>query len=156
MTISAHRKSKAKRANGPPFVQLYRYMVQSPAWLGLSCPARAAYVQLASRYNGANNGSIGLSVRILAAELIVSRNTAARALVELEDADFIETTFYASFTLAKNRKASEYRLTCYRCDKTGMLPSKKFLRSHRAATKTGYRHSPISDTHSPTIEPGGQ
>src|SRR4051794_13495438 len=103
-----YREKRGKKPKGPPFVQLHKYMLLSPAWLALSCIAKAAYVQLASRYNGTNNGTLGLSVRVLATELQISRNSASRALIELDDAGFIECTLLASFTLSKDRKASEY------------------------------------------------
>jgi hypothetical protein len=125
-----YREKRGRRSHGPPFVQVYLYILKSPAWLALSCNARAAYLQLASRYNGTNNGYLALSARILAQEMNCSPQTASRALIELEDAGFIETTFLASFTLRKDRKASEYRLTVYRCDRTGEPPSKKFMRWH--------------------------
>ena len=133
MTLSMktkYREKRGRRSHGPPFVQVYLYILESPAWLTLSCNARAAYLQLASRYNGINNGYLALGARILAEEMNCSPQTASRALIELEDAGFIEATFLASFTLRKDRKASEYRLTVYRCDRTGEPPTKKFMRAH--------------------------
>jgi hypothetical protein len=120
-----HNRTGRSR-HGPPFVQLFKYMLGTPAWLSLSAIARAAYVQLALRYNGSNNGQLGLSVRTLADELGCSRSTAARALIELEDAGFIDAVKIGRFSL-KNRRASEYRLTIFRCDLSGQLPSKRFL-----------------------------
>jgi hypothetical protein len=120
------RRKQGRKSTGPPFVQLFKYMLRSPAWLALSATAQAAYVRLALRYDGCNNGMLVLSVRTLARELHVSRATAARALIELEDAGFIETAKIGRFA-RRNRQASEYRLTTFRCDVTGELPSKKFM-----------------------------
>jgi hypothetical protein len=117
------RRKQGRPKTGPPFVQLFKYMLRSPAWLSLSTVARAAYVQLALRYDGVNNGMIALSVRVLAEELGCGKDTASRALIELEDAGFIETLKIGSFS---SRMASEYRLTTFRCDATGELPTKKF------------------------------
>jgi hypothetical protein len=122
------RRKQGRKSSGLPFVQLFKYMLRSPAWLALSATAKAAYVQLASRYDGVNNGTLALSARTLAHELNVSQSTARRALIELEDAGFIETAKIGAFA-RRNRKASEYRLTAYRCDVTGELPTKKFMRS---------------------------
>jgi hypothetical protein len=120
------RRKQGRRSNGPPFVQLFKYMLKSPAWLGLSCNARAAYIQLALRYDGCNNGMLALSARTLGHELQCDKATAARALIELENAGFIQTTKIGAF--ARKRQASEYRLTTLRCDATGELPSKAFMR----------------------------
>src|SRR5262245_9105779 len=96
MQTKLRRKQKRPKT-GPPFVQLFKYMLRSPAWLSLSVTARAAYVQLALRYDGVNNGMIALSVRVLAEELGCTKNTASRALIELEDAGFIETVKIGRF-----------------------------------------------------------
>jgi MarR family len=121
------RRKQGRKRTGPPFVQLYKYMLRCPAWLALSATAQAAYVRLALRYDGVNNGMLALSVRGLAQELNCDKATASRALRELEDAGFIECVKIGSFT-RRNRKASEYRLTAFRCDVTGELPTKKFMR----------------------------
>jgi DNA-binding MarR family transcriptional regulator len=141
------RRKQGRKSNGPSFVQLFKYMLKSPAWLALSATAKAAYVQIALRYDGINNGTIALGVRTLAQELNCSRATAARALIELEDAGFIETAKLGSFT--RKRMASEYRLTTFRCDLTGELPSKKFMR--RQAQPTVSPRAPIvsPESHSP-------
>jgi hypothetical protein len=120
------RRKQGRKSKSLPFVQLHKFMLESLAWLSLSTNARAAYVQLARRYDGCNNGALGLSVRMLADELNMSMKTAARALIELADAGFIEAVKIGRFN--RKRHASEYRLTMYRCDMTGELPTKKFMR----------------------------
>jgi hypothetical protein len=117
---------RRKKGKSPPFVQIFKYMLKTPAWLALSATARAAYLQIAMRYDGANNGNIAISVRTLAAELVCGRSTAARTIVELDDAGFIEPTFIGTFSL-KKRRASEYRLTCFRCDQSGRLATRRFM-----------------------------
>jgi DNA-binding transcriptional MocR family regulator len=79
------------------------------------------------RYNGFNNGSIGLSVRDAAVALNVGRSTASRAFKELQDRGFIETVRKGHFD-RKARHASEWRLTEHPCNVTGSLPSKTFMR----------------------------
>lgn len=71
------------------------------------------------RYNGCNNGMIGLGCRELADALNCSRDTAARALRELDDCGMARPTTGGVW---RGKRATEWRLTFYRCDKTGELP----------------------------------
>jgi hypothetical protein len=122
------RAGRNKRTrHGPPFVQLHWFMLDSEAWRELSAHAQAAYIHLARRYTGSNNGLIALSVRELGQRLSCSKDTASRVLIELENSGFIATETIGTFSL-KNRKASTYRLTMYRDDRNGHLPTKDFMR----------------------------
>jgi hypothetical protein len=105
----------------PPFVMMFHRMLDGPAWRSLTTPARALYLQLARRYNGSNNGYIGLGVRQAADECNVNKETACRAFAELVAKGFIERTKQAGFR--KNR-ASEWRLTWFPCNLTKTPPSK--------------------------------
>lgn len=135
--------AKGRSQHGPPFVQLHLFMLDSLAWLQLTVYARSAYVELARRYNGSNNGSIGFSSRTLAERLRCSKDTAAKALRELEDAGFIDTVRFGTF-VQKNRKASEYRLNAFRCDLSGHPPSKKFM-AFQAVPRSGIRDRTVRD-----------
>ncbi len=126
----AQKTNKTGRSKGTfsPFIALERYIKASPAWQSLSLAARCAYWELLDIYSGSNNGRIALSARGLAERLPVSRATAARALLELTNRGFIETTRPGGFNLKTGaRRASEWRLTRFRCDLTGELPTKKFM-----------------------------
>jgi hypothetical protein len=46
-----------------PHVRLYRWMLDSPAYLSLTCPARAVLIEIARGHDGTNNGRLGLSIR---------------------------------------------------------------------------------------------
>jgi hypothetical protein len=107
-------------------IRLHHYLLKTSAWLGLSAGARAVYVQIALRYNGSNNGRIAYSVREAAAECRLNKNTVSRTFQELTDGGFIEETRHGALS-RKTRVASEWRLTEYRCDLTGSLPSKLFM-----------------------------
>src|SRR5262249_16326578 len=85
----------------------------------LSCPARAALIELIDRHNGINNGFIGLGVRELAYELGCGHATAQRALQELDDARLAQPTKVGAW---RGKKATEWRLTFRLCNKTGELP----------------------------------
>jgi hypothetical protein len=130
-----YRSKRGRKVNGPPFIQLHHYLVDSDAWHQLSLPARAAYIELARLYNGVNNGMIIMSVRTLAVLVPCNKDTAGRALTELELAGFIKPTKIGTFH-RKQRHATKYRLTCYRDDRTGELPTKDFYPAKRQAARS--------------------
>ena len=111
------------------FVALERYLLDSAAWKSLSCVARAAFIEIGNLYSGANNGRIALSARTLAERINVSRATATRAFTELGDKGFIEAVRPGGFNIKTGAKrATEWRLTCYRCDVTGEKSARTFMR----------------------------
>ena len=114
---------------------LHFYMLESEAWRSLSLPARSAFVEIARRFNGTNNGRIGMSGRQLATLLHTSRATATRALQELAAKGFIEVVRRGAFS-NKFKLASEWRLTIHRCDVTGEIPSKAFMKWRPEQNKT--------------------
>lgn len=118
---------KGRRRKQPPFVMLPWYLIDCPAWRSLSFSARAAFIELARRYNGWNNGQLVLAASTLAERLGCSKATAARALNELEVTRFIGVQKVGIFR-RKDRLASEYFLTLYKNDATGDLSTKAFMR----------------------------
>ena len=122
--MASHNR-KGRKKHGQPFVQLYWHMLDSQAWHKLSMHARAAYIELSRLYNGTNNGRLALATRTLAKRMPCNQRTACRVLRELEDAGFIETVKLGSFG-RKDRRASEYRLTSYKCDVTYEPPSRTY------------------------------
>ena len=132
MPIAGKRR---RRSGGPPFVQLYRFIKRSQAWHDLSLPARCALIELLDRYTGINNGIIGLGVRELADELKSSHATAGRAMRELDDAGLVRPTEVGVW---RGKRATEWRVTFYRCDASGDLPNKSWApraQSHRESAK---------------------
>ena len=126
MKGKANRKGRSKGSLSD-FVAIERYIMRSTAWRSLTPVARAVYSEVGFHYTGENNGRIVISARGMAASLGISKDTAGRALLVLEDHGFIETVKRGAFTM-KQRHASEFRMTAFRCDVTGALPSKKFIR----------------------------
>jgi hypothetical protein len=116
-------------------VRLYHWLLDSPAWKSLKPVERALYIELAQRFNGSNNGHIGLSVRDAGDALRISKNTAARAFMTLQKRGFVEVVRRGHFD-RKQRHASEWRLTEHPCDVTGELATKAFMRWGREE-KTG-------------------
>jgi hypothetical protein len=115
----ASRKGKG----GRQYVLLWRNVKRSAAYHGLSLAARATLIELMDRYNGSNNGFIGLGVRELSYELHCSKDTAGRALRELDDAKLAQPTKVGKW---RGQKATEWRLVFEVCHKTGDLPTKSF------------------------------
>ncbi|MBR0719390.1 hypothetical protein [Bradyrhizobium liaoningense] len=113
-----------KKDTAERFVRLTHRMMQTAAWRSLKGNDRAIYVELVMRYRGNNNGSIPLSVREAARSILVSKATAARSLIRLQDRGFIVTTAKGRF--APQRHATEWRLTEFRCDLTGQPASRDF------------------------------
>jgi hypothetical protein len=127
---------KQDKERNDRYFQLHHYMLKTDAWKALSAPARAIYIQIGGRYNGANNGKLAFSVRDAAAECNLAVNTAMRALHELVDLGFIEETRHGGLS-KKTRIASEWRLTAFKCDLTGALKTCAFM--HRGDIARAYR-----------------
>jgi hypothetical protein len=120
------RHNKTGRSKTGRFVLLPHYMLGSPAWRALSPVARAMLVEVLALYNGSNNGRIALSARVGGERVCCSKDTAARALAELQRAGFLELSIQGAFH-RKTPHASEWRVTLYQCDRTGEPSSKAFM-----------------------------
>lgn len=105
------------------FVMLTYDILNSPAWEGLSTQARAVLIQIAKRYNSKNNGALAASVRDLAAECRINKDTVGVAIRALVEAGFLEIVQEGSFKY-KKRHAAEYRLTWFQCNQTGARGSR--------------------------------
>jgi len=98
------------RSDNERFLKLPHYMLRSVAWRSLSANARTLYVEIASRYNGQNNGQISYSVREACVAILISTATASRSFNELIDRGFLIVAQNSSFNL-KTRLAREWTLT---------------------------------------------
>ena len=125
--MTASRRGRRMARKGPSFVQIFHYLLETPAYRALRPVERAALLELQALYRGDNNGRLVVAVRWLGERLGVSKATAARALIALEDAGFIVTVQLGRYD-RHDRKASEYRLTFLRDDRSGNPPSREFLR----------------------------
>jgi hypothetical protein len=101
------------------FLQLYTNVKRSTAFHGLSSYGRSLLFELIDRYNGCNNGLIGLGVREAAYELGCCNGTISNAMRELDDAGLARPTKIGAW---RGKRATEWRLMWLRCDKTGDLP----------------------------------
>lgn len=146
------RKERRDKSKTHRYVALHHWQMNTAAWKDLSANARAIYLEINKRYNGANNGRIGYSVREAAKELKISKATAARAFRELEDHGFIVAEQKGSFNYKydaqgkRKRLASEWRLTAYGSDVASDIPSQV------KGSKEFMRWPQIQNT----VSPGGQ
>jgi hypothetical protein len=117
---------KQDKERNDRYFQLHHYMLKTDAWKALSAAAVRVYIQIGSRYNGANNGRLAFSVRDAAGECNLDKGTASRSFKELIDRGFIEETRHGGLS-KKTRIASEWRLTAFKCDLTGSLKTCAFM-----------------------------
>ncbi len=94
------------------FARLDHRLLHSPAYRALSTAARALLVELTMLDNGANNGSLYLSIRDAAGRLGMADLSAVRsAFDELQELGFVEMTQSASFHI---KAAEKSRARCWR------------------------------------------
>lgn len=119
-------KKKGERTKEGRFLRLHHFMMQTKAWRSLNATERAIYIELAARYAGMNNGRIAYSVREAVEALRIGKSTAARALITLQVRGFIATMKKGYFNARAKRTATEWRLTDYACDVSGINPSREY------------------------------
>ena len=158
-TRTASGKTKQRRkGNGPRFAQLFHWMIRMPVWHSLSPRAVVAYLELAGRYDGTNNGSLHLSARELARAWNWSKTSAAEAIEELVEKGFVEITRASGFNVKDHkRQATEYRLTVFFCDRTRQPGSRAFTKwapeRPPQRTEENISRSVFRDT---TVRPSGR
>jgi len=135
-------------------VRLYHWLIKSTAWKHLGALERAVYVEIVMRYagEGSNNGRLAYSVREAADSFRVSKATASRALRRLEEIGFIACVIKGGFN-RKNRHATEWRLTEFRCDVTGDMASKDFMRWQPTVISTKPKKQNAVSVMKPTVPP---
>jgi hypothetical protein len=144
--VKANRKGRSKSSVGR-FIMLPHYLLNSLAWRSLDPNQRCTFIEVLARFNGSNNGRLGMSARTLSLALNKSRTTCSRALKILCERGFLEVVKRSAFSV-KSKLASEYRITSHRCDVTGKFPSKAFMkwipenntRPHSKATMDFVQH----------------
>jgi hypothetical protein len=125
--VKSRHRIKSERA--ARHVRLYHWLLSTAAWQSLPPNARAAYVEIARRYTGTNNGRIHFSVREAADALRIGKHAAAIALVQLKGRGFIVVTKRGGFNLRyKDQMATEWRLTEFNSDIDSGLATKDFTR----------------------------
>jgi DNA-binding transcriptional regulator YhcF (GntR family) len=135
------------------FFKIHYYMVKTEAWLSLSTPARAIYIQICSRYiTNKNNGKLAYSVRDAVKECRIDKKTAIRAFKELVALGFIEKA--KANNRVSRRNATEWRLTAFDCNLTGAKASRAFLeRGFEAIASRQSRQRPRPAPRAPQPKP---
>ena len=103
--------SGKKKYTGPLFVTLYYWEMDCLAYRHLSVYGRALLLEFRRLYNTHNNGKISMAVRQAAKLLNCCKDTAVKALEELEDKGWIRLTSKGSFSQKTEKTASEWRIT---------------------------------------------
>lgn len=105
-----HRGIDAKgRSKGDgQYLPIPYTMAHCEAFRSLSGPALKVWVELRSRYNGANNGRVSLSYQNAADLLHMSKSTVGVAFVELREKGFVKLRRQGQWY---GRLAAEYVLT---------------------------------------------
>jgi DNA-binding transcriptional ArsR family regulator len=102
------RVNATGRNEGGAYAPLSYQLLQSPAWRSLSGPAAKVWLELRTRYSGANNGRLSLSRDEAARILGLGKATVGRALDELEAKGFVELKRRGKWY---GRMASEWLVT---------------------------------------------
>ncbi len=119
----AKNMNRKGRRDTPPFIMLRLDIYDHPAWKALSSKAVLIWLEIRKRYNGRNNGEISLSVREAAIVAHCSKDTALKALNQLQTHGFIKMNNKGHF---QNRHATTWTLTC---EKLNDLPPTSDWRS---------------------------
>jgi hypothetical protein len=126
-------------------LRLTHFMLGSIAWKSLLPVPRALFVELAQRWNGFNNGSIGLGVREAGEALHVKPHTAGLAFAVLSERGFLVLTKDSSF--GQKKLAREWRVTCFPTgpwDAPTSPPTHDYMRWRPASEKQ--KPVPFGDT----------
>jgi len=106
------RVNKTGRSEGEQYLALGYPMTKGDAWRSLSGAAIKVFVELACRYNGANNGKLTLSYDEAARILHIGKATAVRAIAELIEKGFVKLKRKGQWY---GRLANEFELTTKSC-----------------------------------------
>lgn len=128
-------KQRGKKGDNPQYITLFYGFLKSEAWRSLSGAAVKVWLELHTRYNGGNNGNVRLSLNEAAKTLSLSKGTAQRAFVELEEKGFIALHTPGNWY---HRRAHEYRLTTKTMQTTkGKQAATEDWKNWRKKTKGG-------------------
>jgi hypothetical protein len=109
------RKVNATGRNegGGQYAPLPYVLLQSEAWRSLRGNSIKVWLEIRSRFNGGNNGSLSLSLDEGARLLGIGKATVSRALKELQTKGFLEMTKQGQWY---GRQATLWRTTDSKCN----------------------------------------
>ena len=144
-------RPKGKRSEEGQYIPLPYAQLKSQAWRSLSGAAVKVWFELHTRYNGSNNGNVRLSMNEAVKALGISKGTAQRAFVELEEKGFIVLQNAGNWY---HRKAHEWRLTTKRMQTPkGVQMATNDWQTWRSKTKDGPPKYPSPTTMGPPQYP---
>ncbi len=117
--------ARATNMTDGPHARIFRSYRKLPAWETLSLAAKVLLVEIRLDNPKEMNGYLKWSVRYAAERLKTSKDTARRALIELENKGWIVCEKVASFGGAA--RAAEYSVTHEFNIRTGEPPSHAYL-----------------------------
>ncbi len=119
----------------PGFTPLIHYTMQTPAWKALSVYAKALYPELKRRagIHGAKNGAFFMAVREVAEYLGCDKNTASKALHDLQRKGFLVPVQIGHLGIEGVGKATIWRLTELGVVGKSQPPTKEYMRWNPAA-----------------------
>lgn len=86
------KRKRPGRGRAPPFLRLEKRILDSKQWSALSPKAVKMFIDIASQYNGSNNGDLSAPWSRMRAKGWRSKGTLHSALSELEKAGWIRKT----------------------------------------------------------------
>lgn len=120
---------KSKKGSLTQFTPMLHQTMDCAAWIALSHSAKALYPFIKRRagYSGNNNGSALCSVREAAAYLGMHKDTATKALQDLQRKGFIVAVSVGCLGVTGEGKATTWRITELGTP-TNTLPSKDYTK----------------------------
>lgn len=116
-----------------PHARIYAEWLHLPAWRALSCFGKTLLVEMMAAYRPTGENRIELSDRRIASILNCSRQTAARAIAQLEECGWLEVERVGKMTGPRSKRSSAYSLSIF-ARITGEAPTKAFLRWRKPIT----------------------
>lgn len=114
-------------AKDKPHARIYRQWMDLPAWTTLTPLAQALITNLTTRYRPHEPNRFELSDRTVTTLVRCARNTARKALADLEDRGWLRVVRVGQMRGPKAKRASVYSLTALPLD-AGEPATKEFLR----------------------------
>lgn len=126
--------TNGRNATETDFLMMPGYVFDCQAYRGMGVGPRCLLWEIVRIFNGGNNGQIGLGVRVAAARLNITKDTAGAYFRTLIERGFIAQSKPSGFNMKdpSSRRATEWRLTWHRCN--DQPPTKEFMEYSKKIT----------------------
>ena len=133
------RYPKSKLPPGLTFAAMYEWEMALPAWRMMSAHGRCLVLELRRKYNTRNNGEIVMSVREAAELLHCNKDTAHRALREVQAKGWAIPTQMGHFDQKTNKTATTWRITNQPIGLASIHPRPRNMRAGNRSRKNKTR-----------------